>query len=224
MTARLRLPFDPARARDLAEGLRARAEAAGAPPAVAALPPRQRAAFDRLVDALNRLPRPLMVLGSLALLASALAAPAWFQGRMEALAQIPEGLWWLLGAVLSLHFGRSLQDHAQAFQREVVEAVTRAAPAPLPAGPAAPAPGRADPGPGPASESEAGPSSGPSSDLNPGPEIDPSAPGAAAPGLDAELALRSLESGPNAALDEWRATRARAPAAPPAAPRPAAGM
>ena len=79
------------RALDLADLLRARADAAGPPPALSALPPRPRATYDRLLDAVNRLLRPLMVLGSLALLASALIAPDWFTARMEALSDMARG-------------------------------------------------------------------------------------------------------------------------------------
>ncbi len=82
---------------------------------------RPRAAYDRLVDALNRLPRPLMALGTLALMTTAMIAPDWFEGRMEALATVPEALWWLLGAVISLYFGSRLQSQSQEFQREIVE-------------------------------------------------------------------------------------------------------
>ena len=112
-------PIAAQRAVDLADLLRVRAEAAGPPPALSVLPPRPRATYDRLLDAVNRLPRPLMVLGSLALLASALIAPDWFTARMEALSDMPEALWWIIGAVLSLHFGARYQDHAHSFQREI---------------------------------------------------------------------------------------------------------
>lgn len=131
---RTRWPSAAARALEIAEEVRARAEAAGLPPAVSGLAPRRRAAYDRLVDALNRLPRPLMVMGSLALLGSAIFAPAWFEGRMEALSDMPEALWWVIGAVLSLHFGARYQDRSQEFQREVAAAVAG------PADPAAPLP------------------------------------------------------------------------------------
>lgn len=104
--------------------------AASPPPGVNRLPPRDRAAYDRLVDAVNRLPRPLMVLGSLALMASALIAPDWFAGRMEALSDMPEALWWIIGVVLSLHFGARYQDRAQNFRREVAETVLATDPAP----------------------------------------------------------------------------------------------
>ncbi len=131
------------RALDRAEELYRRAEAAGAPPAVGALPPAPRTAYDRLIDALNRLPRPVTVIGTLALLAAAAVAPDWFAARMEALARMPEGLWWLIGAVLSLHFGARFQAHAQAHERTLLAAV--AAPPAPPAHEAAP--GAAAPGP-----------------------------------------------------------------------------
>ncbi|MBP1806000.1 3TM-type holin [Rubellimicrobium aerolatum] len=134
-----------AEALDHAERLARAAQASGLPPAVGRLDRRPRAAFDRLVDALNRLPRPLSVLGTLALLGAALAAPDWFAARMEALARMPEGLWWLIGAVLSLHFGSRVQAHAQEFRREVL-AATLPAPEPEPAATAR-TPAIAEPGP-----------------------------------------------------------------------------
>ncbi|TNC73345.1 3TM-type holin [Rubellimicrobium roseum] len=131
------------RSLEIAEGLRRHAEAQGLPPPVLRLDARPRAAFDRLVDALNRLPRPLATLGTLALFAAALIAPDWFAARMEALARMPEALWWLVGAVLSLHFGARVQAHAQEFQREILSV---AAPVPDPA-PSAGTPAVAAPGP-----------------------------------------------------------------------------
>ena len=128
----------------MAEELRRRAEAAGAPPAVGALPPRARTAYDRLIDALNRLPRPVTVIGTLALLGAAAVAPDWFAARMEALARMPEGLWWLVGAVLSLHFGARFQAHAQEHERSLLATVAPPAVEP-PAEPATP--GAASPGP-----------------------------------------------------------------------------
>ena len=103
---------------DLADQLLARS-ATLPPPGVDGLSPRRRAAYDRLLDAVNRLPRPLMVLGSLALLGSALLAPDWFAARMDALSDMPEALWWIIGAVLSLHFGARYQDRSQEFRREM---------------------------------------------------------------------------------------------------------
>lgn len=142
MTLMLRTPQPSVaeRALEIAEAVRAEAQAAGLPPVVTGLSARRRAAYDRLVDAANRLPRPLMVIGSLALLGSAILAPGWFESRMQALSDMPEALWWIIGAVLSLHFGARYQDRSQEFQREVAATVAQgAAPAPvLPAAQASP--------------------------------------------------------------------------------------
>lgn len=84
---------------------------------------RPKAGFDRAMDALNRLPRPFMALGTLALIAAALIDPVWFSARMDALAQMPEALWWLIGAVISLFFGARYQTQGQQFQREIIGAL-----------------------------------------------------------------------------------------------------
>ena len=97
--------------------------------AVLGLSARQATAWDRVMDALNRLPRPLMALGTVALVAAALIAPDWFAARMETLSAMPEPMWWLIGAVISLFFGARFQAHEQAFARELLAAVP--APDPL---------------------------------------------------------------------------------------------
>ncbi len=61
--------------------------------------------FDAFMNALNRLPRPLLVIGTLGLFVYAMAAPAGFSLRMQGLALVPEPLWWLLGAIVSFYFG-----------------------------------------------------------------------------------------------------------------------
>ena len=104
-----------------------------------------------------------MVMGSLALLASALVAPDWFAARMDALSDMPEALWWIIGAVLSLHFGARYQDRSQEFRREM----------------AAPA--------------------------DPGALLTLAT---ASPGLDADLVLRTLQPGGNAALEAWQNAKA----------------
>ena len=89
--------------------------------------------FDRLVDGLNRLPRPAMAFGTLGLLGSAMTSPEWFAARMQGLALVPEPLWWLLGAVVSFYFGARHQTKGQAFQREIATSLAQAArPAPEP--------------------------------------------------------------------------------------------
>lgn len=111
----------------VAETLRDRIAAEGGG-ALFGLSGRQVTAWDRLMDALNRLPRPLMALGTLAVIAAALIAPDWFAARMEALSAMPEAMWWLIGAIVSLFFGARFQAHEQAFARELLSAVPPPAP------------------------------------------------------------------------------------------------
>lgn len=61
--------------------------------------------FDRFVNALNRLPRPLMTIGTLGLFGYAMAEPIGFAARMEGLNLVPDPLWWLMGAIVSFYFG-----------------------------------------------------------------------------------------------------------------------
>lgn len=77
--------------------------------------------FDRLIDGLNRIPRPAMALGVLALFVSAMTSPIWFSERMQGIALVPEPLWWLLGAIVSFYFGA----RHQAKGHEVQEGIAR---------------------------------------------------------------------------------------------------
>ena len=61
--------------------------------------------FDRLVNGLNRLPRPLLAFGTIGLFVYAMVDPADFALRMIGLNAVPEPLWWLLGAVVAFYFG-----------------------------------------------------------------------------------------------------------------------
>jgi len=61
--------------------------------------------FDRFVNGLNRLPRPMLALGTLGLFAYAMADPEGFGRRMVGLNQVPEPLWWLLAAIVGFYFG-----------------------------------------------------------------------------------------------------------------------
>lgn len=61
--------------------------------------------FDRLINGLNRLPRPLLALGTLGLFVFAMVDPVAFAHRMLGLEAVPEPLWWLLGAIVSFYFG-----------------------------------------------------------------------------------------------------------------------
>ena len=64
-----------------------------------------RGRFNIIMDAVNRLPRPLMTFGALGLMAAAMVDPIWFGVRMTGLALVPEPLWWILGAIVSFYFG-----------------------------------------------------------------------------------------------------------------------
>ncbi|MEE4348498.1 MAG: holin family protein [Paracoccaceae bacterium] len=81
--------------------------------------------FDRLVDAANRLPRPLMALGTLGLFISAMVDPVWFASRMQGIALVPEPLWWLLGAIVSFYFGARHQAKGQEFQVRVAQSMAQ---------------------------------------------------------------------------------------------------
>ena len=61
--------------------------------------------FDRLVNGLNRLPRPMLAFGTLGLFVYAMVDPVRFSARMVGLNAVPEPLWWLLGAVVAFYFG-----------------------------------------------------------------------------------------------------------------------
>ncbi|KGJ06390.1 Holin of 3TMs, for gene-transfer release [Paracoccus halophilus] len=61
--------------------------------------------FDGFMNGLNRLPRPLLTLGTIGLFAYAMIEPQGFGLRMQNLNLVPEPLWWLLGAVISFYFG-----------------------------------------------------------------------------------------------------------------------
>lgn len=61
--------------------------------------------FDRLVNGLNRLPRPFLAFGTIGLFVYAMIDPAAFASRMVGLNAVPEPLWWLLGAVVAFYFG-----------------------------------------------------------------------------------------------------------------------
>ncbi|WP_022703514.1 holin family protein [Pseudorhodobacter ferrugineus] len=61
--------------------------------------------FDRMVNGLNRLPRPMLAFGTLGLFVYAMVEPVSFGERMVGLNLVPDPLWWLLGAVVGFYFG-----------------------------------------------------------------------------------------------------------------------
>lgn len=78
-----------------------------------------RGVFDRIVDGLNRLPRPALALGTIWLFVMAMQRPEQFAEGMKGLAIVPEPLWWLMGAIVSFYFGARHQVKTQEFQRSV---------------------------------------------------------------------------------------------------------
>jgi hypothetical protein len=91
--------------------------------------------FDGFVNGLNRLPRPLLAIGTLGLFAYAMVDPHGFATRMQGLAYIPEPLWWLLGAIVSFYFGARELHHYRGRRLELT-------PPPATPAPKAPAPAR----------------------------------------------------------------------------------
>lgn len=85
----------------------------------------QRGWFDRVMDGMNRLPRPAMALGTLALMGSAMVDPVWFAVRMQGIALVPEPLWWLLGVIVSFYFGARQQAKTQGFQRDLARSLSQ---------------------------------------------------------------------------------------------------
>lgn len=61
--------------------------------------------FDRMVNGLNRMPRPFLAFGTIGLFVYAMVDPQAFALRMVGLNAVPEPLWWLLGAIVAFYFG-----------------------------------------------------------------------------------------------------------------------
>ena len=85
----------------------------------------RRGFFDRFMDGLNRLPRPMLALGTLGLFVAAMADPVWFAQRMQGVALVPEPLWWLMGAIVSFYFGARHQTKTQDFQKGLTATLAR---------------------------------------------------------------------------------------------------
>jgi len=81
--------------------------------------------FDRLMDGLNRLPRPLLAFGTIGLFVVAMVDPVWFSTRMQGISLVPDPLWWLMGAIVSFYFGARHQAHSQDFQRSIAQTLAR---------------------------------------------------------------------------------------------------
>ncbi|MFT6454402.1 MAG: hypothetical protein ACJAY6_001284 [Yoonia sp.] len=88
--------------------------------------------FDRYIDGLNRLPRPMLALGTIGLFVSAMVDPVWFAARMVGVGAVPEPLWWLMGAIVSFYFGARHQVKGQEFKRAIAQTAIVAATAVAP--------------------------------------------------------------------------------------------
>lgn len=87
--------------------------------------PQRKGLFDRLMDGLNRVPRPAMALGCIGLFVAAMFDPIWFSMRMQGIGLVPDPLWWLLGVIVSFYFGARHQAKGQDFQRSIAETMAR---------------------------------------------------------------------------------------------------
>ena len=87
------------------EGIAFGANGAAPLPQVIPKTPTARLGYDSLVDAVNRLPRPIAACLALVLFIDAAVEPSGFEARMQALTAIPQPLWWLIGAVTTFFFG-----------------------------------------------------------------------------------------------------------------------
>jgi hypothetical protein len=87
---------------------------------------RDKGLFDRIMDGVNRVPRPALALGTLGLFVAAMVDPIWFAARMQGIALVPEPLWWLLGVVVSFYFGARHQIKSQQFQRSIAQTMAAA--------------------------------------------------------------------------------------------------
>lgn len=86
----------------------------------------RRGWFDRFIDGLNRLPRPMLALGTLGLFGAAMFDPIWFAERMQGIALVPEPLWWLMGAIVSFYFGARHQAKTHEIERSLATTLARA--------------------------------------------------------------------------------------------------
>lgn len=87
---------------------------------------KNQSAFNKAMDGVNRLPRPALALGTLALFVAAMIDPIWFSARMQGIALVPEPLWWLLGVIVSFYFGARHQVKSQQFQRSIAQSIANA--------------------------------------------------------------------------------------------------
>lgn len=168
--------------------------------------------FDQAVNGMNRLPRPMMAVGTLGLFAYAMVDPAGFSMRMQGLAHVPEPLWWLLGAIVSFYFGARELHHYRGRRLGVEAGAAPSLDAAAPAGATGVAPRASGE---PAAQAGTLASAGPARVVaGPRPVARPQPSGQAAAGTAGahakaggpRVAVEAENPTFNAALEEWRLT------------------
>lgn len=81
--------------------------------------------FDRFVDGLNRLPRPMMVLGVFGLLVYTPVDPVHMAEVFSSWALIPNGMWAIIATVVAFYFGGRQQLYEQNFQAQLADTALR---------------------------------------------------------------------------------------------------
>ncbi len=84
--------------------------------------------WARLVRLAWGLPGPWILVALGLLVTPALIAPEWYAARLVLLDHLPEAIWWLVGAGLSLAFGVRFQRSEQDFTRELIDRTILPAP------------------------------------------------------------------------------------------------
>lgn len=86
--------------------------------------------FDRFINGLNRMPRPMLAFGTIGLFVYAMVDPVRFAERMVGLNYVPEPLWWLLTAIVGFYFGAREAHYFRSRPLQTTEPASGQAPAP----------------------------------------------------------------------------------------------
>jgi hypothetical protein len=77
--------------------------------------------FDRVIDGLNRLPRPMMVFGVFGLLIYTPVDPVHMAEVFASWALIPAGMWAIIATIVAFFFGGRQQLYDQDFQAQLAQ-------------------------------------------------------------------------------------------------------
>ena len=114
-------------AMNAAEGIVFGQNGAGPLPQVVPQGQKAQSGYDRLVDDVNRLPRPIAALMALGMFGYATVDPQGFAQQMQALGDTPQQIWWLAGAVLTFFFG-ARETHYLRKSKEIAAAAAATTP------------------------------------------------------------------------------------------------